>query len=683
MGDGHGPDQGDGTALLSTAFSTPSSVDAYSIRVDHNFGSKLSVFGRYADTPSNSISRSSSNRAQVTNKKSDVKLVTIGATSLFSTGIANELRVNYTKNDGKQVTSGDTFGGAIPLIVADVMGGLTPPAQFSFNANLLLGGQFFGNALGHNATPADQWNITDSVSIGIGSHQLKFGIDYRRQSALEGESELFNSYNFSNEASVVSGVANSATVLITKPAVHGFYRNFSAFAQDDWKVNKRLSLSLGLRWDVNPPPTTDRPIRALTSSDLTTTTLAPIGIPLYKTDHHGFAPRVGFAYLLRDKPGRETVIRSGFGVFYDTGSANTLIGYDLGYGGRTSYSGVPFPLTPAQQVATPTPLTAPYGSVSLPDPNLKLPYTLEWNAAIEQQLGNSQKLSISYVGAGGRKLLQSSTIRFPAANTNFKANSTVAIVQNRSTSSYNALQVQFQRRLSQGFQALASYTWSHAIDDLSSNGNFSSFTGTTASALRRGNADFDVRHNFSAALTYDLPWKLENPFAAALLEHWSLNLRESVRSALPLNVIDNFAQTFLPDGQQIFTLPDIVPGVPFYLNDQAAPDGRRINPAAFAHPAGITGNEPRNFLRGFGASQTDFSVQREFPIRERVRLQFRTEFFNIFNHPNFDNIDTAWISTSTTFGRSQSTLNNSLGGLSSLYQIGGPRSIQFALRLTF
>jgi hypothetical protein len=133
-------------------------------------------------------------------------------------------------------------------------------------------------------------------------------------------------------------------------------------------------------------------------------------------------------------------------------------------------------------------------------------------------------------------------------------------------------------------------------------------------------------------------------------------------------------------------LPDVVPGVPFYLNDQTAPGGRRINPAAFAPAAGITGNEPRNFLRDFGASQTDFSVQREFPLRERLRLQFRTEFFNIFNHPNFGSLDTAWSTTSTTsttFGRSQSTLNNSLGGLSSLYQIGGPRSIQFALRLTF
>jgi hypothetical protein len=81
--------------------------------------------------------------------------------------------------------------------------------------------------------------------------------------------------------------------------------------------------------------------------------------------------------------------------------------------------------------------------------------------------------------------------------------------------------------------------------------------------------------------------------------------------------------------------------------------------------------------------QTDFSLQRQFPLGERVRLQFRTEFFNIFNHPNFDSIDTSWSPTSTTFGLSQSTLNNSLGGLSSLYQIGGPRSIQFALRLTF
>jgi len=678
-----GRNRGDGSALLHLAYSTPSNLDAYSIRIDHDFGPKLRVFGRYADTPSNSFTRSSSNLAQASDSRGYVKVLTIGTTSLLTSRLANEFRFNYTNNHSESVNTQDSFGGATPLTLAEAMPGITPPKYTFFSSLFLFAPATMSNFLGYSANPANQWNVTDSMTSTFGAHTLKFGIDYRRQSALQGTQQLFDNFLYFTEASLQTNQVSSGGVLSSGEPARSYYTNFSAFAQDEWKATPRLSLSLGLRWDVNPPPTANRQIRAYSQvSDLTTTTLAPVGTPLYQTDHRGFAPRFGLAYRLSAKSGYETVVRGGFGVFYDTGSGNALFGYSLGYNTSATFSGVPFPLTPAQQTPpSPTALTAPYPSgVSAPDPNLKLPYTLQWNTAIEQQLGNSQKLSVSYVAAGGRKLLQSYTVNKPASNANFVANARLTLIQNRSTSDYNAMQVQYQRVLSHGLQGVASYTWAHAIDDLSSNGNFGNANGT-AVPLRRGNADFDVRHSFTGALTYDIPGSYANPVAEAILKHWNVDLRQSARTALPLNVTRGFSTVTLPDGQRINVLPDLVPGVPLYLSDSTLPGGRKINAAAFKAPAGVVGNEPRNLVRAFGALQTDFSVQREFPIQERFKLQFRAEIFNIFNHPIFDGIDKN--ATSSTFGIAQTTLNNSLGGLNSLYQMGGPRSIQLALRLNF
>ena len=242
--------------------------------------------------------------------------------------------------------------------------------------------------------------------------------------------------------------------------------------------------------------------------------------------------------------------------------------------------------------------------------------------------------------------------------------------------------MQFQRRLSRGFQALASYTWSHSID-------YGSYD--YALPYLRGDSDFDVRHSFSAALTYDLPSSgLENKVAQATLHHWSLDTRFSARTAFPVTLNGNeivdpatgmvyLGNLNLVPGQPIYIYGSICAAV--YNNGKACPGGRAINPNAFALPASGPGDAPRNFARGFSASQMDFAVRREFPIHEGLKLQFRAETFNIFNHPSFGQIDAYF--TDPTFGQALATLNSSLPGLSPLYQSGGSRSMQFALKFMF
>jgi hypothetical protein len=203
--------------------------------------------------------------------------------------------------------------------------------------------------------------------------------------------------------------------------------------------------------------------------------------------------------------------------------------------------------------------------------------------------------------------------------------------------------------------------------------------------IDRGNSDFDIRHSFTAGVTYDLPSPGAQKFVKAVLGGWSLDSFVLARSAPPVDVV---GAVFNAGGVTLSPRPNVNPGVPLELHGTQFPGGKIFNRAAFtATPAGQQGNFGRNVLRGFGASQADIGLRRQFHVTERVSLRFRAEFFNILNHPNFGNPVNAL--TSPLFGRSTQTLASSLGsggangGLNPLYQIGGPRSIQFALKLQF
>src|SRR6266536_4003246 len=217
----------------------------------------------------------------------------------------------------------------------------------------------------------------------------------------------------------------------------------------------------------------------------------------------------------------------------------------------------------------------------------------------------------------------------------------VSITRNLATSDYHALQLQFTRRLSRGLQALVSYTWSHSIDIASSDSFLTASANFSDPNLDRGSSDFDVRHAFSSAGTYNLPTPKWGGFGRAVLGGWSVDTIVTARSATPVDIIGRITQTAAAG---FFSLlrPDLVPNQPLYIDDSQAPGGRRFNPAAFVQPPVNASCRPlrqgtlgRNVLRGFPFYQVDLALRRQFNLTERIKLQLRAEAFNLFNHPNF------------------------------------------------
>jgi outer membrane receptor protein involved in Fe transport len=673
----NGPELADNLAEFTSGYSAPSRLDAYSIRVDQFVGN-LNFFGRFSDTPSQTQSRTPSDLAAIATDKSGSKTLTLGMSEAITQRITNELHFNLSWTNNGTLFSEDTIGEAQPIGLNQLFPS-APPASYQFGAYLFWD-QMPSLTAATFSIKQQQMNVTDATTFAMGRHLLKVGVDFRRLSAYQYTNQLENIYAFFSPSDILNdNVPFALTSTFGTQPPDAIYWNYSAYAQDEWRVNDRLSLSYGLRWDVNPAPTNGNGVQPYTLNQVTnlaTAQLAPAGTPLYATDYHAFAPRFGAAYTLRESPDHETVLRGGFGIFYDTGNALASQGLSggVGFGSSAVYGGIGYLGLPAPP---PPSAASPYnGTVTAFDPHLRLPYTREWNLTLEQALGAAQKLSVAYVGAQGRQLTYLTFYDPSSVNPNFAFGNGLNEITNGSSSDYNALQVQFQRRLTHGFQVLAGYTWAHSIDDRSFNGN------AEEDPLLRGNSDFDVRHNFTAGLIYQLPSQYSNRIASAVLAHWSTDLRLMGRSALPFDV--NSGISVLPNGSEQYLRPDLVPNQPIYVSDPSAPGGRYVNPNAFVNaPNGAEGDSPRNFLRGFDFWQTNLAIQRDFPVTERLKLQFRAEAFNLFNHANFGDIQSDLTSGPQFFGRATDTANAQLGGLNSLYQEGGPRSLQLALKLIF
>jgi hypothetical protein len=711
-----------GTAQFNASYSNPASLDAYSFRVDHKLKGRVTLFGRYNYSPSQLAARGAGAGLDalsvIQSIHSTTQTATVGATWLISTTTSNDLRFNYSRATASSFFRQDNFGGAVALSPLPFPTSVTS-ANGQFGLVLAPLGQVGDTLLvGHNAQNIQrQINLVDNLAMQKGPHSFKFGVDFRRLSPVI-VPQLYTQEVFFTDLSNAQQGNDYSGFVISSAKTTLLFRNLGLYAQDTWRTGSRLTLTYGLRWDVDfaVSSLSGPAIPAVTNYNLNNISqlaIAPAGTPPFKTSYGSVAPRVGLAYQFSQRPDWQTVLRGGFGVFYDLVSSETgnLLG-GLGSGGfppfgaQTVFSGPAccgtdtFPFTSQQILPPPIP---PSGSLSFLyafNPHLKLPYTLQWNVALEQALGGQQTLSISYVGAAGKRLLQTAEFFSPPANLNIGV---ANLIDNTGTSDYNALQVQFQRRLSHGLQTLASYTWSHSIDTGSAGSAFlASNAGVPGNAnANRGPSDFDIRNAFTAALTYDIPTPRINVFASAILRGWSTENIFLARSAPPVDVIDTNSLFFvLKNGTFTDIRPDIVPGQPSYLYGSQYPGGKALNPAAFTDPPFVTsiplrqGNLSRNALRGFGATQWDFAIHRDFPIRESLKLQFRAELFNVLNHPNLGPPSNLFTSPQfggppPGFGVSTNMLGRSLdqspggGSFSALYQIGGPRSVQLALKLTF
>lgn len=667
----YGTSQNPNLAEFIQSFSLPSRIDSTSIRLDQTISPKLTIFFRAAITPSSTGSRPYFARSTTA---INAQTYTFGTNSQLATRWSNEFRLGYGRSDSSQTSVSDNFGGATPVDLAAAMGAggynqVIPIIDINIAG---IGAPFY--AIYDSRNLGRQWNLVDSVSLLKANHSFKFGVDYRHIKSVIAPPQIEPYAIFLTPQSVLAGTPSVPYVFSFLHATP-IFNQLALYAQDEWQIHPRLHLSYGLRWEVNPPPTEQHGNDAFTLRgnvyNPSTLTVAPQGTPLWATSWYNFAPRLGVAWVAHNDPSRETVVRAGGGVFFDSANEIASAAFNgLGFRASALRAGAQLPYT-AAQLNVPILTTPPYTSdiVTAFPQHLQLPYTLEWNTSLQQALGAHQSINFSYVAAAGRRLMGLQELSVTKLNPNF---GTIQYLQNGVTSNYQALQTQFQRSVTKGLQVLASYTWSHAID-------YGSQAATLV--LQRGNADFDVRNNLQAAVTWDLP-SVNAPKPIRLgLEHWGTDLRLIARSAYPITlggqtVVDPATGALYAGGL------NVVPNVPVYLYGAQYPGGKVINPAAFSLPAtGTQGDAPRNFVRGFGATQVNFALRRDFPIHKELALHFRAETFNLLNHPIFGYVDPTY--SDATFGQATQTLNSSLGTMASQYQQGGPRSMQFALRLSF
>jgi len=697
-------DVADGLGRFNASYSDKATLNATSLRIDHRISSAINIFGRYDYSPSSITERgvSLTSLNTLTDSAITLQTATVGLSWAARPFVVNDLRFNYSHTSSKSTSSTDGFGGATPLT------SLPFPSGFnSTNALLILGwdtlGPYYGPNVGLQGNNIQrQINIVDDLSVQKARHSLKFGLDWRHLSPIFRNAQYNLEPEFADVPSSETGSLEFAAVGAGKGG-HFSFHNLGLFGQDTWHTTDRLTLTYGLRWDVDFAPSSTPSLLSVTGfnlNDMSQLALAPAGTAPFHTTYSNFAPRLGIAYGLRRTPGSDTVLRGGVGVFYNLATSqtgNSIYPSFYPFGTVNFYLGqvftgqpLPFPLDPTTATPPaidPSSMQFPGGAWGVFDPHLKLPYSVQWNVSLEQALGTSQSISASYVGAIGRRLVQSARVDNPSPEFGF-----AGVIANAATSDYHSLQVQFKRRLNRGLQALASYNWSHSIDTASAGSTF----GNTANVLlpgainsNRASSDFDIRNAFSFGGTYEVPAPKAAPWVSSVIRGWSLQSVFQARSAPPVSVSVSPSITVFGafEAQQ---RPDLIANVPVYLYGSQYPGGKAFNPLAFsAPPPGQQGDLGRNALRAFSAWQWDFSVHRDFALGEHRSLEFRSEMFNVLNHPNFGPPLSSLV-YGPAFGMATQTLGQSLagnnigsGGFNPLYQIGGPRSVQFGLKFLF
>ncbi|HEY6180607.1 MAG TPA: TonB-dependent receptor, partial [Terriglobales bacterium] len=569
----NGQDFGDGTAQFAGSWSDPASFNVFGFRIDGKVTNNLTGFFRYNHAPSNNAQRKESLSEHF---YSDVlnDSYTGGATWVAGKRLTTDVRVNWTDNRVSLYSALDNFGGAVVPSTDIFPRGYSPSNE---NLAFALGDSSWSwGAAAINVQR--QFNVVSTSNYLFRSHQLKFGIDYRRLLPVFGEGGAANNteaFVFDSQADILSGSMSGYQVSSSIPTpLRVIIPSLSLFAQDAWRATSRLTLTYGVRFEHVPSPDEANGrlpyvLTGLETSPPKNVQLAPVGTPLMRARFGYFAPRLGIAYQLSRGSGWESTVRGGVGQFYDLAFGGVFNAFQLTppFGIFQFPDGGPFPLSPNRTLPDPT--KTPPGSLTQTDPNLKLPYTIEWNAAWEQGIGKSQTITATYVGARGYRLLGNQNNRVASP---FQAGSLfLTVVRNLSESRYDALQLQFNRRLSRRLQALASYSFGRSRDTLSDNIGLpvpASVTGPLVPAW--GASSFDVRHVFSSAVSYDLPRFTRTAVLSELINGWGTDLLIRYQSAPPYNPTIT-AVNVVQGATYTSIQPNLIPGVPIYVDDPTVP----------------------------------------------------------------------------------------------------------------
>jgi hypothetical protein len=479
-------------------------------------------------------------------------------------------------------------------------------------------------------------------------------------------------------ADFLAGDVSRASIAVGNPTRLVFVKTFALYAQDAWQLNQKLTVNYGLRWDYEGPLGDNQ--KDLSVFDPSAGGLVFQGAGLssvYPKDYHNFSPRVGFAYKVGDKG--DLVVRGGFGIYFDTPNLNPFLDNRPANGAPNGLEGNPAGPSPVQTIplndftiASGVPIFNPsatpcasgngcgqiYNIFSVSQ-NFRTPYNYNYNLQIEKTLGRALLLQLGYVGSAGHRLLTTEDINQTAINPTLASNllnATTAAqtaaaqaalqatrpyyaqfpdfgiinqIETNGNSNYNSLQAILKVREWHRFTSQFTYTWGHALDDMTA------YRGTLpqdSTDLKGdyGNSDFDTRQNFTGLLNYDLPnasrWK-------PLLNGWALSSLVSLHTGQPFTVFSSTDTTGTGEGEQ--RADQIAPAFAGVSHAFNAAGVTWINPNAFVNPPpGELGTSPRNGYYGPGYASTDFSVVKNTKITERINTQFRIEMFNLFNRIN-------------------------------------------------
>jgi hypothetical protein len=637
----------------------PASLDAGGARIDEALTSRVMLFGRYNDSPS----ANQFGTVQVNRLDLRIQSLTLGLNLRPNADTVLESRVNESQASAHSLWTdphSQTPGCELEPLTTDFLGA---PATCDYLVRFSIGGigQLVSGREGDRRQR--QFQAVQSVSLRRGKHSLGFGVDYRRITAVRRDptgslgviADTLSLVSDKNSLWIARSEAQNASTEVNE---------LSLWVQDTWQGTPRLTSAPGLRWEFSPAPSESQKVYVL--DDAADTVHPLVGVPLWPLSFRNFAPRLGAVYRLT-ADGR-TVLRAGGGLYYDSSMS---IATDILNGGPMSISS----FSSARGGLFSAQLT--YGFMR----SLQLPEVGQWSVSLERAFGSRDVVSLGYVGAAGWNL-----IRREVGGAGSTELSPLVLTTNHGASNYDALQLQYRRRFGQALQAQVSYAWAHSLDNDSSD-SYLVWAGPGAGAATdRASSDFDLRHSFTAALSYEFPQRTSPGRFQHMLGGWGIETLFRAHSGFPITALDSEQYMGIPLSNAF--RPDLVPGQPVWIASASAPGGRYLNPAAFAAAAdGVQGSLGRNAITGFGMWQVDAAVRREFRLGDRMRLQLRIAAFNALNHANF--ADPVKYLDSSLFGQPTSILNMMLGtgspgsGLSPILQDGGARMWQAGLKFQF
>ncbi len=682
------PNQGD---QLVTTFPTPQNNGQYLVRGDFNWRSHV-VDARY--NLNRAYERDSAGDVPTylpLDRRAIVNTITVGDTWNLRPTLLNQARASFNRISSTIANLNPThlsdLGGNFP-----VFGPRIPPTV------AIQGRVTLGNASSVDATIVNEnTQLNEAVTWTHQRHTIKGGFELLKLRYLNRSFfQTMGSFTFNGQITGSSAsdfvLGRATTLVVASPVLEqsGLQTNYYWFVQDDWRVKPRLTLNLGLRYEIAKPWVHPANWWGTFRQGQRSTLIpaAPVGmvfpndpgVPrgLIATDRNNFGPRVGFAWDVKGN-GR-TAVRGAYGIFYDTVNSdiiqNTSQPYRYTFTINTPFSladplrGQPaIPLT----IDTTNPRFVGVQELFYPDPALRSPYIQQFNLNVQHEVVRDWAVQAAYVGKLGRKMLMGVSTN-PAV---FAPGATVAninqrrIIQpfgnlqnisSRSNSSYHALQVESTKRMSRGFSVQGAYTWSKSIDQASAIALGAAVPNVFDLRTQYGLADFDARHVGALSWIWDLP-------KVRILGAWQINGTMTARTGRPLNITTG-------QDNALSGTPNQRPNL---VGEHRLPGGRSredqvrawFDRTAFANPTpGNYGGLGRNALTGPGGFGLNAGVFKVFPIRlrEGMRFEFRGEFFSLTNTPNLSNPNLS-LNAGANMGR--------------ITGAGGARVIQLAGKVVF